>query len=224
MKRFIFAIGMVGLLASRVFAQEAPVPTSYKHVLKFAPMALIEPKSSFELDYEYRFHPKVSVQVDAAFINPFLLEWPNDDFQNQLGYKFRLEPRFFFEGNDAEGFHTYAAATLLYSRHTFDRTRIFGFDCDQGLNCAFTRIVTYEGLRRDIAFHAKIGSMLQLDRGKWMWVDIYWGLGFRHRFVDTWGIPEGAQPQFREWFSSSNNKSQWLPSMTAGAKLCVRLH
>lgn len=223
MKRLLISISVLWVLAGNLYAQDTPAQRPYGHMLKFAPLALMEPKSSIEFDYEYRFLPNFSIQADVAFINPFILEWNNDDFQNQLGYKIRVEPRFFFDGARVEGFTTYTAASLMYSRHTFDRTRVFGFDCDPDLNCAFTRIVTYQGARRDIALHAKIGTMLPLDKQNRIWVDLYWGLGLRHRFVDTWGIPEGAQPVFREWVFASNNKSQVYPSMTAGAKLCLRL-
>jgi hypothetical protein len=151
------------------------------------------------------------------------VEWENDNFRNQYGVRLRLEQRFFFGGSDPARRTAYFGPSLFFIHHTFDRTRLFGFDCIEGTDdCGYFRVVKYDGFRRDIGGHVKVGAMLPLDGKDRFWLDLYWGLGIRHRLVET-TKPEDGVSLFREIQFASDGKSQFLPSASAGFKLGYRI-
>lgn len=221
MKRFLFFGLMVFVgCTNGLWGQTAG---TYRHITKFSPLALIDFKSSIEFSHEFRYLPWMSSQVEAGFINPWLVEWENDNFRNQYGIRLRAEQRFFFGGDNPAQRTAYLGPSVFFIHHTFDRVRQFGFDCVEGTDdCAYYRVVHYDGFRRDIGAHLKLGVMLPLDSKDRFWMDMYWGFGFRHRLVRT-TKPEDGHNFFREIQFASDGKSQYLPSASAGFKVGYRI-
>lgn len=183
-------------------------------ILKYSPLSILDPISSYQFAVEYRLWEKaISLQHEAGYITNILFR--ESDSRNREGIRLRNEIRFYLQPGGKEGEGAYIAPEILFIHYSYRKTGTIchGFD-QEFFDCNYREKVDYEVQKQVYAFHPKVGYQ-RIYKG--IAIDLYAGLGFRQVRIKETGRPEEFEED--EYFSFKKGPGIYnLPGISFGLK------
>lgn len=157
--------------------------------LKWSPWHLAYFYPSAQFAVEHRLFGKFYAQYDlGSILNDHATE--SENYQNKKGYRGLVEVRYYVPSPGKVPF--YVAADYYYSRISFNRSQVVGYNCDSG-NCDFFEYVTYKVKNTESGPGIKFGMLLfpGWNKNRSFFFDVNSGLAYRHIRYDFSQRPDG---------------------------------
>jgi Protein of unknown function (DUF3575) len=196
-------------------------------VLTWLPTASVEPDAGFTAGVEYGLGNRWSVLTDAGIIlySPSQSQRNNNNGRNGiLGYKIKPEVRFYFPDKKVlkGGFVSIQGLYKHVNYQRYDGLPVF----DNLGNLAYTYLGGYRIIKDVIGFNIKLGYRFYFSAANKIGMEVYGGLGSRHKNFSLRDIPPGGVFD-REFFQGRLFSTHWeeggLPSAAFGFKLIWRV-
>lgn len=172
---FIFLIS-----AADVLSQDKPeMPNAIPvHAVKFSPWHLLNFYPTLQVAYEFRVLKNWTLQLDGGVVvNNAETFAENKDITNKKGYKFKFEPRCYFDWGRQRRTAFYGATELYFNNvsfdHDYEQTECF----DESCRDKYTRRYNYRGNYQEGGVAFKMGMLVYLFRN--FMIDYSVGLGVR---------------------------------------------
>ena len=193
-------------------------------VVKFAPLALIDPDNAVEFGIERRLGNQQSAQVELGYGWQGMNLWQNSQNQRYTDkevWRGRAEWRHYFDSRrQLRG--NYIAIEGFYKQVNVRESGTVGVGCDGG-PCQYYQIYSSPTEKYVWGGHVKFGNQSPLSFYNRHWlIDWYVGLGIRRRTVERFGRPDGLNYYASggySLFDSFSSATYVLPSMTLGVKV-----
>ena len=171
MKYFLWLLLLAA--ATTTTAQKTKPPVVYQKAIGISPLALADLDHTLLLTGEYRFNRKFALVTDVGYI--FASDYISET-KATWGFNIRPSLRMYY-GKRNKG---YLQAQAFYKMATYTLRDWVGKDCVNGVP-AYEEEMDFDYRKRVVGFNVIAGSLLPIARnGKWF-IDLYGGLGFRHK-------------------------------------------
>jgi hypothetical protein len=192
------AAGMMLCQAFPAVAQLSYRVEQPKLAIKWSPLHMLYFYPSFQVALEHKLTRQINLQYDLGWI----LNYPSsgtEDYSNKAGYRAIAELRYYLPSPAKIPF--YIAGEYYYSRVTFNRSEVIGYDCVSG-NCDYFQYATYEVVHHNQGVGIKYGLLLfpGWSRNRSFFFDVNVGAAYRSIFYADVGKPASQGVQ-----SFSNN-------------------
>lgn len=161
-------------------------------IIKFAPLSLFDPDNTIQLAIERLLNQGHAVQVEFGYGNEQIGLWEttaHGRYSNKETWRVRAEWRLYLRPADKpQGF--YAAAEGLYKQVNVLEMNSNGLPCTGP--CVPGTLSKEPALKQVWGGHLKIGYQKPLFFNDRFLLDLYGGLGARHRQVRRPDLPVGA--------------------------------
>lgn len=213
-------------------------------VVKFSPLAIIDPESTWRLDLERTLGRNFSLQGGLGYGNSYanLFTRSNSSVRERETWRAQLEGRFYIYRDQPANrwipvrritqkpLGDYLAIETFYKQVAgfFDGTLSRG--CTDG-NCQFFERYSATARRYVAGFHFKYGQQMAIrltDANNRLLIDYYVGVGVRWRWSEQLGVPqrEDSAQQNGQWNTwNGDPTSNWgggsgrYPSLALGIQL-----
>ena len=168
--------------------------------LSLNPFTFIDTDAGIAIGAEYGTGKKTSVFTEFGLL--LYDAYRNKENKNALtGFKIKPSFRYYFDKQKKHGITTgsYIAGEFLLKSvnyYRYDPLRIN----DAVGNFAYTYIGGYTIKKNIIGFSAIWGSKFFMDKNEKLLLDLYTGVGFRNRTLNTKGIPANASVNANSFF------------------------
>ncbi len=165
------------LLVAATVAASAQKPTKppviYKKAISFSPLALADMDHTILLTGEYRLNNKLGLVLDAGYI--FASDYLSET-QKTWGFNIRPSVRFYYGKRNK----AYLQGQAFYKSATYTLHDWIGKDCVDGVP-TYEELKNFDYRKKVAGFNIIAGGVLPLSPShKWL-IDLYGGLGFRHK-------------------------------------------
>ena len=191
-------------------AQEQRRPVIYKKAISLSPLALADIDHTLLLTGEYRLKPNLALVTDVGYI---FASYYLSNIKSTWGINFRPSIRYYY-GRRNKG---YLQAQGFYKMVNYTVNDWLGKDCVNG-------VPTYEKqqdfiYRKSVTgFHLTAGAVLPLSpTHKWL-IDLYAGLGVRHKNHKLVNEPNACY-NINGGLFDLNRQNNTTLSLPAGVKL-----
>jgi hypothetical protein len=185
--------------------------------LRFNPLGLIDIiDQNISAGAEYRFKPKWSAAVDAAYI----FQSNNlDNLQSAKGYIIRPAVRKYF----SRQLNHYVEAELHYKHLATTIEDWVGRNVVNGVP-AYEEYRKFRYIKEVAGLQVKLGVQECLVQKKWLWIELYAGFGVRKKWQHA-QLPPGSSYTFlRRMFSEDPNQSNTVfPAFPGGVRLLFKI-
>ncbi len=190
------------------------------------PFSFIEDDAGFTPGIDCNIGKRTNLLADAGIILYNLISDPESNgVQNtQLGYKLKPEFRVYFNENTvAQGF--FASVELMYKHVSYTRYNALDILDNMG-NLVYRDYSGYK-IKKDVyGCSIKMGWRIYFSKKYRLGMDLYGGLGARHKNFAVRDLPPGASFN-RSFFTANRFNPYWQEggtvSLPAGIKLIWRL-
>ena len=204
MKRRMWIICLVGLALFQAFpgvAQQSANIEQPKLAIKWSPLHLLYFYPSFQVAVEHKLTQHINLQYDLGWI----LNYPSanaEEFSNKAGYRGMAELRYYFPSPPKIPF--YLAGEYYYSRVTFNRSEVIGYDCDSG-DCDYFQYTTYKVVHHNQGAGMKFGLLLfpGWNKNRSFFFDLNAGVAYRSIIYTDVG--KSNAPQSRSFNNNSDD-------------------
>ena len=169
----IFATLLLAAATLSLSAQNSKPPVVYKKAVSFSPLALADIDHMVMLTGEYRLNPKVALLTDVGYI--FASDY-RSMIKKTSGFNIRPAIRM-YHGKRNKG---YLQAQAFYKMATYTLHDWVGKDCVNGVP-AYEQEMDFDYRKKVVGFNIIAGTLLPLSRDSKWFIDLYGGLGFRHK-------------------------------------------
>lgn len=186
-------------------------------LLRFNPLGLIDfTDQNISTGVEYRFKDKWSAAVDAAYI------FRSNNIQNlqsSKGFIIRPAVRKYFSRQlnhylEAELHYKYVANTI---EDWVDRGVVNG-------TAAYEEYTKFRFTKQVAGLQVKMGVQESLVQKKWLWIEVYVGLGVRKKWQDTHLPPDASYTFLQRMFNDDlNRKDAVFPVFPGGVRLLFKI-
>lgn len=210
MKKRMWIISLVGLALCQAFpgvAQQSPIIDQPKLAIKWSPLHLLYFYPSFQVALEHKLTQHINLQYDLGWI----LNYPSsntEEFGNKSGYRGMAELRYYFPSPPKIPF--YVAGEYYYSRVTFDRSEVIGYDCESGA-CDYFQYTTYKVVHHHQGVGMKFGLLLfpGWNKNRSLFFDLNGGVAYRSILYTNVGKPNAPDSQS---FNNNNHDDIFAPT------------
>ncbi|AYB33957.1 hypothetical protein [Chryseolinea soli] len=190
MKKSIWIFCLMGMVLCQTLpgvAQQSSRIEQPKLAVKWSPLHLIYFYPSFQVALEHKLTQHINLQYDLGWI----LNYPasgTEEFSNKSGYRGIAELRYYLPSPPKIPF--YLAGEYYYSRVTFDRSEVIGYDCVSG-NCDYFQYATYKVVHHNQGAGMKFGLLLfpGWNKNRSFFFDINVGMAYRSILYTDIGKP-----------------------------------
>lgn len=171
MKYFLWLLLLAA--ATTTTAQKSKPPVVYQKAISMSPLALADVDHTLLLTGEYRFNSKLALVTDVGYI--FASDYISET-KRTWGFNIRPSLRM-YHGKRNKG---YLQAQAFYKMATYTLHDWVGKDCVNGVP-AYEQEMDFDYRKKVVGFNIIAGTLLPLSRDNKWFIDLYGGLGFRHK-------------------------------------------
>lgn len=189
MRKRLWIICLAGIALYQAIpgAAQSAIVEHPKLAVKWSPLHMIYFYPSFQVALEHKLTQHINVQYDLGWI----LNYPSsgtEEFSNKGGYRGIVEVRYYFPSPPKIPF--YLAGEYYYSRVTFDRSEVIGYNCDSG-NCDYFQYTTYKVVHHNQGAGMKFGLLLfpGWNKNRSFFFDLNAGVAYRSILYTDVGKP-----------------------------------
>ena len=187
-------------------------------LLRINPMGLIDPiETNLSLGTEYRFHESWATSADVAYV---FQSYNVRNAKHAKGFIVRPAIRKYFD----RGLNTYVEAELHYKMVSSTVEDWVGRKTVNGV-AAYQEYKRFHARKNVGGLHLKLGVQESLNRSHRLWLEVYAGIGVRHRWL-TNDLPSDATYQFmRSMFATNlNEERSTVPAFVGGFRLMYKIN
>ena len=209
MKAFFFLISFFIVFNSG--AQNSRPPVIYKKAISLSPLALADLDHTLLLTGEYRFNNKLALVTDVGYI--FASDYISN-IKQTWGFNLRPSLRMYY-GKRNKG---YLQAQAFYKMATYTLNDWVGKDCVNGVP-AYEKQMDFDYRKKVAGFNIIAGGLFPLSKSHQWLIDLYGGLGFRHKTHQMINEPNSCYNINNGFFSELYNDDITTISVPMGVRL-----
>jgi hypothetical protein len=147
-----------------------------RSLIKIDPLYLLNRFPTVQLSYENHLSPSTNISIGGGYVMNIYDDEFNTDFNDRSGVKLNVDLRYYFEETKKVIFFVGLGVDYFYIN--FNRSRTFGFDCNNNFSCQYYQYDTYKINRQDWRVNIKPGMLIKLGEN----IFFETGLGFALSF------------------------------------------
>jgi hypothetical protein len=192
-------------------AQKTKPPVVYQKAISISPLALADVDHTLMLTGEYRFNNKLALVTDVGYI--FASEYIGNT-QKTWGFNIRPSIRMYY-GKRNKG---YLQGQVFYKLANYTLHDWVGKDCVNGVP-SYQQEMDFDYRKKVMGFNLIAGGVLPLSQSHQWLIDLYGGLGFRHKKHQMVNQPNSCYSIDGGWVFNFYNDEVTTISVPMGVRL-----